>query len=196
MSHTTVPGRPWLRPWQPERSGNPAGRPPSFLDLAVQIRHLTHNGAELAQFLLGVLHGEPIPVRGRNGGPAVSSQRPTLNHRLQAAQLLLDRGRGRAPQVIEFLGDASPEQQQQTRRAMLEHLTDDERTQLRALLQRALARTMATAPPEAEPDSPAPATSSDTLGTHELPRAALEAREASSGAPALEEHPPARPPGR
>jgi hypothetical protein len=156
MGQITVPGRPWLRPWQPGQSGNPAGRPLSFLDLALQVRQITRNGTELAQFLLAVMHGEAIRVPGRNGDRALAAQRPTLNHRLQAAQLLLDRGWGRAPQVIELLGDATPEQQQQMRRALLESLTDDERTQLRALLQRALARTM-TAPPEAPPAPEAPA---------------------------------------
>jgi hypothetical protein len=156
MGQTTVPGRPWLRPWQPGQSGNPAGRPPSFLDLAVQVRHLTHNGTELVHLLLAIARGDAIPLPGRNGNRALHPQRPNLNQRMQAAQLLLDRGWGRAKEVIELLGDATPEQQQQMRRALLESLTDDERTQLRALLQRALARTM-TAPPEAPPAPEAPA---------------------------------------
>jgi DNA-binding MarR family transcriptional regulator len=151
-----VSDRPWLRPWKPGESGNPAGRVPSFLDLAVQVRQITGNGRELVDLLLAIVRGEAIDLPSRNGDRAPHPQRPNLNQRMQAAQLLLDRGWGRAKEVIELLGDATPEQQQQMRRALLESLTDDERTQLRALLQRALARTM-TAPPAPPPAPEAPA---------------------------------------
>jgi hypothetical protein len=152
MSHTEpVPGHPYLRRWKPGFSGNPAGRKPSFLDLAAQVRHVTSNGTELAEFLLAVVRGEAIPVSpsGRTAQP----QRPTLAHRLTAVEMLLNRGWGRARETLELLGD-SPAQQQQMRRALLASLTDDERAELRTLLTRAIARTAAApeaAMPEAEP---------------------------------------------
>jgi hypothetical protein len=109
--------RPWLVPiqWQPGQTGNPHGRGVSFISLAAHVRHITQNGRELVDLLLAIVRGESIPLPGRNGNRPPKPQRPNLSQRMQAAELLLDRGWGRAPQVIEFLGDASPEQQQQTR---------------------------------------------------------------------------------
>ena len=147
MGQTTIPGRPQLRPWQPGQSGVVLSRSRGAGPAHHGQRHRA--GAPPARHRAG----DAIPLAGRNGTQSLQPQRPNLNQRMQAVELLLERGWGRAKEVIELLGDATPEQQQSMRRALLESLTDDERTQLQALLQRALARTMAPAPPEAPPEA-------------------------------------------
>jgi hypothetical protein len=63
-----------------------------------------------------------------------ADRRPTLDQRMEAATWLADRGWGRAKEIVELTGEASPAQ----RLELLRRLSDSEREQLRLLLQRAL----------------------------------------------------------
>ena len=128
---------PWT--WKPGQSGNAAGRPPSFLDLAVSVRRITNNGTELVELLLAIARGEAITVPGRNGDRALRPQRPNLTQRMQAAQALLDRGFGKPKEVLELVGDTSAGPERQARRARLLAMTAEERAELHDLLHRASA---------------------------------------------------------
>jgi hypothetical protein len=90
---------------------------------------------------LAIVRGELIKNPGKviskrkNGRKVlVSYVRPTLDQRMQAAAWLADRGWGKAKETIELTGEASPAQ----RLELLKRLSDEERAQLRGLLQRAL----------------------------------------------------------
>jgi hypothetical protein len=74
-------------------------------------------------------------TRRKNGRKITSMYvRPTLDQRIDAAAWLADRGWGKAKETIELTGEASPAQ----RLELLKRLSEDERAQLRGLLQRAL----------------------------------------------------------
>jgi DNA-binding MarR family transcriptional regulator len=121
---------PNLRPaWKPGQSGNLDGRSISLVNLAMQVRRLTRGGAELIELHLAIARGELIPVAGRAQG-----QRPNLDQRMQAAEWLASRGWGKAKEVIELAGEASPAQ----RLELLRRLSAEDRDQLRAILTRAL----------------------------------------------------------
>ena len=130
--HATL-GRPWgiLRPpWQPGESGNLRGPTGGLFQMAAEIRRRTGNGSDVGD----VSHG-------RGGGEADSAgggrvQHPRLEHRLDAAQWLADRGWGKAKEIIELKDESvtTPEQ----RLALLRRLTDEERATLRAILAKAL----------------------------------------------------------
>ena len=109
--------------------------------LATFIRHQTGFGTEIASFYLEVMRGNPIRMpgrtikKGKNGRKvSVLYIRPTLDQRIDAAAWLADRGWGKAKETIELTGEASPAQ----RLELLKRLSEDERAQLRGLLQRAL----------------------------------------------------------
>lgn len=78
----------------PGVSGNPGGRPAR---LERQIREATRNGADLVTFLLAALAGYMLT---RVPGQPDAYERVKPEHRLEAAQLLLDRGWGRAVQQV------------------------------------------------------------------------------------------------
>ena len=71
-----------LRPFAPGQSGNPGGKAKGLASL---VRDQTRDGAELVEFMLGVL-------RGRKKAP--------LRLRMEAAAWLADRGFGRVAQPI------------------------------------------------------------------------------------------------
>jgi DNA-binding MarR family transcriptional regulator len=128
----------WYKPGQ---SGNPNGFTGPLRSLAAQIRQQTGNGSEIAALYLLVMRGEPIRMpgkrikRSKNGRIITSTYvRPTLDQRIDAAAWLADRGWGKAKETIELTGEASPAQ----RLELLKRLSEDERAQLRGLLQRAL----------------------------------------------------------
>jgi hypothetical protein len=128
----------WYKPGQ---SGNPNGFTGPLRSLASQIRQQTGNGSEIAALYLLVMRGEPIKMpgkrikRSKNGRVITSTYvRPTLDQRIDAAAWLADRGWGKAKETIELTGEASPAQ----RHELLKRLSEDERAQLRGLLQRAL----------------------------------------------------------
>lgn len=91
-----VPGRPFKK----GQSGNPGGQPKG---LVTAIRERTKDGATLVAFMLRVFEGKV--------------KRATLNHRMEAATWLSDRGFGRPQQSVhntgemvqrvEFVGDES-----------------------------------------------------------------------------------------
>jgi hypothetical protein len=70
-----------------KRTAGP-GRPPGLVS---SIRRQTKNGDELVRFMLRVLRGKRL--RG---------QRPTLRHRMEAADWLADRGWGKAVLASEM----------------------------------------------------------------------------------------------
>jgi hypothetical protein len=88
------------------------------------------------------MRGEPIKMphkvvrRGKYGKKTIHALyvRPTLDQRIDAAAWLADRGWGKAKETIELTGEATPAQ----RLELLRRLSEDEREQLRGLLQRAL----------------------------------------------------------
>jgi hypothetical protein len=87
------------------------------------------------------MRGEPVRFpqkvirKGKNGRKIAQLYvRPTLDQRIDAAAWLADRGWGKAKETIELTGEASPAQ----RLELLRRLSDEDRAQLRGLLQRAL----------------------------------------------------------
>jgi hypothetical protein len=87
------------------------------------------------------MRGEPIKCPGTSrkrlkNEPKLKDLwvRPTLEHRMQAAEWLANRGWGKAKETIELTGEASPAQ----RLELLRRLSEPERHQLRAILARAL----------------------------------------------------------
>jgi hypothetical protein len=139
-----VDGRPhpgsrfWFKPGQ---SGNPNGFTGPLRSLASQIRAQTGNGSEIAALYLEIMRGNPVRMpgrtikKGKNGRKiSVLYVRPTLDQRIDAAAWLADRGWGKAKETIELTGEASPAQ----RLELLRRLSDEDRAQLRGLLQRAL----------------------------------------------------------
>jgi hypothetical protein len=132
---------PNLRPWRVGESGNPAGRSLSLVNLAWEARRATDGGRELIRLQLAIARGEEIPVPGRARG-----QRPTIDQRQQAIAWLADRAFGKAKEIIELAGEASPPQ----RLELLRRLSDPEREQLRGLLAKALAPESASSATEPE----------------------------------------------
>ena len=84
------------RPFPPGTSGNPGGRPRGLTAL---VRAETRDGAELVEFMLGVLRGRRRVGRGAT----------PLRLRMEAAAWLADRGFGKVPQPLEHAGaDGEP----------------------------------------------------------------------------------------
>jgi hypothetical protein len=145
-TNTEVPRRKgeWLKPyhWQPGQSGNHLGpTTPPLRSLAAEIRRQTGYGRELAGLYLAIMRGEPIKCPGKPKKRGKDEPRfkelwvrPTLEHRMQAAEWLANRGWGKAKETIELTGEASPAQ----RLELLRRLSEPERIQLRAILARAL----------------------------------------------------------
>jgi hypothetical protein len=150
-SRLIVPGRPWLTPWRPGETGNPHGNQAPLRSFATHIRQQTGYGKEIAAFYLAIMRGEPIKMphkvvrRGKYGKKMIQALyvRPTLDQRIDAAAWLADRGWGKAKETIELTGEATPAQ----RLELLRRLSEDERAQLRGLLQRALTPPNATSEP-------------------------------------------------
>src|SRR5688572_16077591 len=91
-SRKTPPGR----PWQKGQSGNPGGRPKG---LASTFQKLAgKDGEKLAAMLWAVIEGDEEAL-GQLGYEA-----PSNRERLQAIEIFLDRGWGRAPQSVELTG--------------------------------------------------------------------------------------------
>lgn len=79
-------------------SPNPAGRPVSSVrGLAKAIREKTGDGLDLVEFYLTVFRGEAMP----------DGRLPTLQQRMEAASILLDRGFGRAVTPIDLTTNES-----------------------------------------------------------------------------------------
>jgi hypothetical protein len=143
---TPQPAIPWwkargLQPWRPGQSGNPLGTGAPLRSLAAEIRRQTGYGRELAGLYLAIMRGEPIKCPGKPKKRGKDEPRfkelwvrPTLEHRMQAAEWLANRGWGKAKETIELTGEASPAQ----RLELLRRLSEPERHQLRAILARAL----------------------------------------------------------
>jgi hypothetical protein len=117
-----------LIPWEPGTSGNPLGGAISALGLAAEVRRRTQNGRQLVDFYMNLLEGRPIERPGRR------ALTPNLDHMVVAANWLSDRGYGKPKETLEVMDQSSQTQ----RLELLRRLSDSEREQLRALLQRAL----------------------------------------------------------
>jgi hypothetical protein len=123
-----------LVPWQSGQSGNPYGQRTHRVTLAKHVRELSSDGHELVSFLFSVARGEPMHLPGQNGKHANGRPpRPSLDQRLRAVELLLDRGWGRPKETIELLEDSSAPAE---RRALLDHLSDDDLATLKGILAR------------------------------------------------------------
>jgi hypothetical protein len=89
---------PHLRSWKPGQSGRTGYViPSSRLKLAMQVRKLSGEGRKLIDFLFSIVRGEPLPLPGRNG--AGRPPRPSPELRVRAAEMLLDRGWGKAKRL-------------------------------------------------------------------------------------------------
>ena len=125
----------------PGNNANPYGNTAPLRSLAAEIRRQTGNGMEIASLYLQIMRGEPVKfpqkrITRRKNGKIITSMyvRPTLDQRVSAAAWLADRGWGKAKETIELTGEASPAQ----RLELLRRLSEEDRQQLRGLLQRAL----------------------------------------------------------
>ena len=87
-----------LHPWEPGQSGNPAGRPKGAVGLARYIREHSLDGRVLADFLLRLVHCE---------GVVMDLCKVTMDHRLEAVRILLNRGFGRPVEQLVVEGGAS-----------------------------------------------------------------------------------------
>ncbi len=127
-----------LRPWQPGQSGNPLGQATSRVTLARYIRQLSQDGQVYVDFLMTVMRGEALPLPAPHGHGHAQGRppRPTIDQRLRAAELLMDRGWGKAKEILEFVEDRP----RIDHRALVAQLSADERATLEHLLDRALAR--------------------------------------------------------
>jgi hypothetical protein len=86
-------------------NGNPLGMGLSKIKLTVQIRRIGQDGRELIDLLFSVMHGEPLPLPGKNGRNSVGKPpRPSPELRVKAAEMLLDRALGRTKETIELVG--------------------------------------------------------------------------------------------
>ncbi len=131
-----------LRPWPPGVSGNPRGAGVHTLKLAAQVRQISDGGREMIELLFSVMRGEPLPMagrtpKGRRHGPPLY---PSPELRVRCAEILLDRGWGRAKEILEVLEAGAEAESRQQRRMLISEMTPEERDQLRALLQQALER--------------------------------------------------------
>jgi hypothetical protein len=147
--------------WKPGQSGNPHGHGLTAMTLAAQIRRESGNGAELMAFFFRVMRGEGIRMGKR--GPM---RTPKIEHRLAAAVWLAERGWGKAREFIE-LSNASENSE---RLELLRKLSDEDRAQVRAILQRALGSIDASSSTSASPSSStSPSPSSPTPMSSPLP---------------------------
>jgi hypothetical protein len=150
--------------WRPGQSGNPNGHGFHSHSLAAQIRRESGNGAELMRFFFSVMRGEGIRMGKR--GPM---RTPKIEHRLAAAVWLAERGWGKAREFIE-LSNASENPE---RLELLRKLSDEDRAQMRAILQRALGSIDASSTPTPAPlsssSSTSPSPSSSTPTSSPLP---------------------------
>jgi hypothetical protein len=142
-----------LQKWKPGVSGNPLGAGVSKLKLAVEIRQISQNGREMIDFLFNVMRGLPlaVPGPGRNGKPP----RPSPELRVRAAEILLDRAFGKAKEILELVGEGDADEQRRRSRVMIAQLSDEERAQLRTLLETARERAERAGeiPPSTTPNS-------------------------------------------
>jgi hypothetical protein len=95
----------------------------------MEVREKTNGGSELIDWHLRIVRGDTIPLTGRARG-----QVPTFDQRLIAAAWLANRGWGKSREVVELVGEPTAAQ----RLELLRRLSDEDRNQLRMLLQRAL----------------------------------------------------------
>jgi hypothetical protein len=132
-----------LRSWKPGVSGNPFGAGRYKLQLAAQIRQISHDGREMVDLLFSVIRGEALPLpgkNGRNGRGNGKPPRPSPELRVRAAEILLDRAFGKAKEILELEGEGSEDEQRRRGRAMIAQLSVEERAQLRTLLETARER--------------------------------------------------------
>jgi hypothetical protein len=139
MSHDDTPPRHTgnlARPWRPGQSGNPNGLAGRYT-IARYVRTLSHDGKAYIDFLTDVMNGKPLPFPGTNGHNARGTPpRPSIDQRLRAVELLMDRGWGKAREILEVV----EERPGIDHRALVAQLSAEDRATLEHLLDRALAR--------------------------------------------------------
>ncbi len=86
-------------PWAPGTSGNPAGTNGRNREIEHAIRRATRGGAELVEFFLALKRGKLIDEHGNVIRKLTPKEQ--VRYMPKAAELLLQRGFGRAPLVIE-----------------------------------------------------------------------------------------------
>ncbi len=84
--------------WKPGQSGNPAGRPKGAVGLAGYIREQSDNGKLFVDLLIRVAMCET---------EYLDKHKVTLDHRLEAMRILLNRGYGRAVDTLVLGGGGS-----------------------------------------------------------------------------------------
>lgn len=88
-------------PFPKGTSPNPGGRPKAAIAMAKLIRDSTRDGAEVVEFMLAVLRGDGEIGPPEDRRPLPSDLKDGKSRRW-AAEQLLDRGFGKAPQTIEI----------------------------------------------------------------------------------------------
>ncbi len=84
--------------WKPGQSGNPAGRPKGCVGLAGYVREHTHDGKKLVNLLVRIAECET---------ESLDKHKVTLDHRLEAIRILLNRGFGRPVEQVVLGGGAA-----------------------------------------------------------------------------------------
>jgi len=87
--------------WKPGQSGNPSGRRPGYVKLALALSSQTDDGMEVVRFALAVMRGETVePPSGKAKKPR--KKKWSERSRIWAAEWLADRLWGKPRQVVEL----------------------------------------------------------------------------------------------
>jgi hypothetical protein len=126
------------------------------LKLAVQIRRISQDGQEFIDLLFSIMRGEPLPLPAtlRHGRAVGRPPRPTIDQRLRALEMLLDRGWGKSKEIIELVDEGAARQERLT---LIASMSDADRETLKTIFSRTIeARVRAERDGAIPPSSPAP----------------------------------------
>lgn len=139
-----------LRPWTPEDRAARHAPKRHHLTLTRYIREITNDGHEMADFMLGILRGEPI----KNPRLDQRARYPGLRARMAAAEWLADRAFGKPKEHLELTEGEGVRAERQT---LIAAMTPEDREALMALLRRAIEAQTPPAPLPALSAPPGPA---------------------------------------